>query len=489
MLKLTLFQKPELRTKLLFTLTIVVLFRLGLELPVPGVNRAALGRTLNFTGPLATLTGGALSQLSVFALGIYPYLLATVVMSFLVTAIPSLGSMATSSVIGAQRVRQYIRVLATMLAVLEATAVIAYAATGRLGRPHGQPVLAVHGFFPLATMVICMAAGAVVVMGLAEVMSGRGLGKGAAILLATQIAAVLPREFWAVSKSKGFGVFALALVVVLATMVFKIFFDRAQRRIPLQAATRMIAERRRMYSQSVNYIPLKLSQQEAAIYDAAGLLFLPLLAAQLWPGITWLREIEPHLRDESDPWYLSAYLVLIIVFTFVEAWIRINPAEVANWIKKSGEFIPGHRPGMPTEQYLSYVLARITVVTAAYLAISALIPILGFAMLGTDRAFPYGGEAVVLLLAISIEAAADIRDEVELANGYEGFLRLGMRPEAFFVRPVRLLDQLVSRGASRLLSPPGEAGPGGHSIRMLGTRDPLLSGQQSSEQGAGSGRI
>ena len=147
----------------------MVLFRLGLELPVPGVNRAALGRTLNFTGPLATLTGGALSPLSVFALGIYPYLLATVVMSFLVTAIPSLGSMATSSVIGAQRVRQYIRVLATMLAILEATAVIAYAASPitLVGRT-GNRCWPFMGFFPLATMVICMAAGAVVVMGSLE---------------------------------------------------------------------------------------------------------------------------------------------------------------------------------------------------------------------------------------------------------------------------------------------------------------------------------
>jgi preprotein translocase subunit SecY len=421
MLQLSRFLEPELRKKLLFTVTIVALFRFGLALPVPGVNRAALGGTLEFTGPLATLTGGSLSQLTVFALGVYPYLLATVLMSFLVIALPPLASAAGGGIRGAQRVGQYTRILTAVLAVLGATAVVAYAATGRLGRRHGQPVLAVHGFLSLTTMVICMTAGAVVVMGLAEVMSGRGFGKGVAILLATQIAAVLPREFWGISKSRGFGIFALALVVVLGTVVFKVFFDRAQRRIPLVAAKRTTA--RRMYSAG-NYIPLKLSQQEAAIYDAAGLLFLPVLAAQLYPRIAVLRDIEPHLRDESDPWYLGAYLVLIVFFTFVEAWVRINPAEVADWMKKRGEFIPGCRPGTPTRQYLSYVLARMTAVTAVYLAISALIPILGFAMLGTDKAFPYGGEAVVLLLAISIEAGADIRDEVLLAGGYDGFLRL-----------------------------------------------------------------
>ena len=432
MLKLSRLREPELRKKLLFTVTIVVLFRLGLALPVPGVNHAALGGKLDFTGPLAMLTGSSLSQLSVFALGVYPYLLATVVMSFLVTVLPSLASMVSGGALGTQRVWQYTRILAAVLAVLEATAVVAYAATGRLGTPHGQPVLAVHGFLPLTAMVICLTAGAVVVMGLAEVMSGRGFGKGVAILLATQIAAVLPREFWGISKSKGFGIFALALVVVLVTVVFKIFFDRAQRRIPLVAAKRMTT--RRMHPEG-NYIPLKLSQQEAAIYDAAGLLFLPVLATQLWPRIAVLRDIDPHLRDESDPWYLGAYLVLIVLFTFVEAWIRINPAEIADWMKKRGEFIPGLRPGRPTKQYLSYVLARMTAVTAVYLAISALIPILGFAMLGTDRAFPYGGEAVVLLLAVSIEAGADIREEGWQASGYEGFLRLAVLRHPHQPRP------------------------------------------------------
>jgi preprotein translocase subunit SecY len=420
---LALFRNPKLRKKLLLTLAIVVLFRLGMELPVPGVNHAALGQALVFTGPLATLTGGALSRLSVFALGIYPFLLATVVMRFLVAVIPRLWSMATDEgVRGAQRIRQYTRVCAVVVAVLEAAAVAAYAATARIHTPRGQPVLAVHGLFPLATMVICMAAGAAVVMGLAEAISGRGLGRGVAILLATQIAAVLPGEFWQISKRQGLGIFALALVVALATVVFKVFFDGARRHIPWAAGPRRI---RRMYAGPETYIPLKVSQQETAIYDAAGLLFLPVLAARLWPGIAWLRDIGPRLHDESDPWYLGAFLVLIVVFTFVEAWIGISPVDLADRLAKNGMYIPGKRPGGPTRQYLSYVLARLTVVTAVYLAISALIPILGFAMLGADRAFPYGGEAVALLLAISIEAVTDIRAEVAVANGYESFLKLG----------------------------------------------------------------
>jgi preprotein translocase subunit SecY len=444
--KLALFRQPKLRKKLLFTLMVVVLFRFGMELPVPGVNRAALGTALVFTGPLATLTGGALGQLSVFALGVYPFLLATVVVSFLVTAVPRLGTMANDSVRGAQRIQQYTRVFAAVVAVLEATAVIAYAATTKHGTARGQPVLAVHGLFPLATMVICMAAGAVVVMGLAEAISDNGLGRGVAILLATQIASVLPKEFWEISKSKGFGVFTLALVVVLATVVFKIFLDGAQRRIRYVEGTTQTT--RRLYPGTRTYIPLRVSQQETAIYDAAGLLFLPVLATRLWPGITWLRVVEPHMREESDPWYLSAYILLIVIFTFVEAWIIVDPAKLADRMKKEGLYIPYIRPVTPTRQYLTYVLDRLTVVTAVYLVISALIPIFGFAMLGTERAFPFGGEAVVLLLAISIEAATDIRTDARLASGYESFLRLGRG--AFGVRRERQTAQLAEPPDVRL---------------------------------------
>ena len=357
--KLALFRQPKLRKKLLFTLMIVVLFRFGMELPVSGVNRAALGTALVFTGPLATLTGGALGRLAVFALGVYPFLLATVVVSFLVTAVPRLGTMAHDSVRGAQRIQQYTRVFAAAVAVLEATAVIAYAATIERGTARGQPVLAVHGLFPLATMVICMAAGAVVVMGLAEAISDNGLGRGVAILLAT-IASVLPKEFWEISKSKGFGVFTLALVVVLATVVFEDLLRRGAAAYPLRC--RDDANYKAAISRDPEILfQLRVSQQETAIYDADGLLFLPVLATRLWPGITWLRVVEPHMREESDPWYLSAYILLIVIFTFVEAWIIDDPAKLVDRMKKNGVYIPDIRPGTPTRQYLSYVLDRLTV--------------------------------------------------------------------------------------------------------------------------------
>jgi preprotein translocase subunit SecY len=313
MLVLSVFRDPELRKKLLFTLTIVTLFLFGLNLPLPGVNHAVLGQTRGLTEPLTTLSGTALPKLSLFALGIYPYLVAKFVTRSVILIVPRLRSMAKAGGRDLERLQQYIRIFATALAALEATAVVTYAATVRLGAPDRQPVLAVHGFLSLATMVACMAAGAVMLMWLAEIVDGHGFGDGAAILLVTPIAAVLPGEFWEIRKSKGFGVFALALAVVVATVVFKVCFDRAQRKIPTVPYSHPGASSSRRGSSSSSSLPLKLSQQETAISAAAVVLFLPVLAVRLWPGHAVLEDLQNYLHEGSDPWYLAAFLVLIVV--------------------------------------------------------------------------------------------------------------------------------------------------------------------------------
>jgi preprotein translocase subunit SecY len=418
MLVFTFFRDPELRKRLLFTLTIVALFLFGLNLPLPGVNRAVLDQARGLTEPLTTLSGTALPKLSLFALGIYPYLVAKFTTRSLVLIVPRLKSMARAGGRDLERVQQYIRVFATGLAALEATAVVAYAAKVRLGKPDRQPVLVVHGFLPAATIVACMAAGAVTVMWLAEIVDGHGFGDGAAILLATPIAAVLPGEFWEISKSKGFGVFAIALAVVLATVVFKVCFDRAQRKIP--------AASYRLRASYYSYLPLKLSQQETAISAAVVVLFLPVLAVRLWPGNAWLQGLQARLHEGSDPWYLAAFLALIVVFTIIEArFVLLNPAELAGQLRRSNQFIPGIRPGEATRRYLGSVFDRITAVRALYLVISALIPIFGFAMLGAGASFPYGGEAVVLILTVSLDTVTDMDDERQAAEADKvtGFLQ------------------------------------------------------------------
>jgi preprotein translocase subunit SecY len=237
----------------------------------------------------------------------------------------------------------------------------------------------------------------VMLMWLAEIVDGHGFGDGAAILLVTPIAAVLPGEFWEIRKSKGFGVFALALAVVVATVVFKVCFDRAQRKIPTVPYSHPGASSSRRGSSSSSSLPLKLSQQETAISAAAVVLFLPVLAVRLWPGHAVLEDLQNYLHEGSDPWYLAAFLVLIVVFTVTEArFVLLNPQELAGRLLRSSVFIPGVAPGGATRRYLSQVFGSVTAVRAFYLVISALIPIFGFAMLGADAVFPYGAEAVVL---------------------------------------------------------------------------------------------
>lgn len=424
MLAFTIFRDPELRKKLLFTLAIVTLFLFGLNLPLPGVNDAVLGHARGLTEPLTTL-GGALPKLSVFALGVYPYLAAKFVTWCLVLRVPRLRSMARAGGLDLKRVLQYLRVSAVGLAVLEATAVVAYAARERLGTPPGEPLLAVHGFLPAATMVTCLAAGAVIVMGLAEMVDGHGFGDGASILLAAPVAAVLPGEFWGISRSKGFGVFAVALAVVLATVVFKTRFDQAKREIPLYSMRRPAV--RGDAPQSSTFL-LKLSQKDTAVSVAVVVLFLPVLAARLWPGTAWLHYIQSRLHDGSDPWYLATFLVLIVVFTIIQArFVLLNPEELADRLYLGNVYIPGFRPGKRTMEYLSYVQGRLLPVRAFYLMIFALIPIFGFAMLGADAAFPYGGEAVVLILVVSFDTATDMSEEAQAAAiaaiDYTGSLR------------------------------------------------------------------
>lgn len=412
MLAITIFRNPELRKRLLFTLAIVTLFLFGLNLPLPGVSHAALGQTRGLTDPLTTL-GGALPKLSVFALGVYPYLVAKFVTWCLVLRVPRLRSMARAGGRDLKRILQSLRVFAAGLAVLEATAVVAYAARERLGTPHGPRLLAVHGFLPAATMIACLAAGGAIAMWLAEIVDGHGFGDGASILLATPIAAVLPGEFWGISKSKGVGVFALALAAVLVTVVVKTRFDQATRKIPLYSM-RMRAVPGDA-PQSLDY-PLKLSQKDTPVSVAVVVLFLPVLAARLWPGIAWLHDIQSRLHDGSDPWYLATFLVLIVVFTIIHArFVLLNPVELADRLYLGKVRIPGFRPGKQTMQYLSEVRDRLLPVRVFYLMIFALIPIFGFAMLGADAAFPYGGEAVVLILTVSFDTATDMSEEAHAA--------------------------------------------------------------------------
>ncbi|WP_131740071.1 preprotein translocase subunit SecY [Actinomadura roseirufa] len=415
---------PDLRGKLLFTLLIVVVFRLGQNLPVPNVDVSALKKTADAAkkdqlyGLLDLFSGGALLKLSVFALGIYPYITASIILQLLSVVIPRLEALKKEGQPGSTKITQYTRYLTVGLAVLQAASLVAMASSGRLFQSSGR-ILHDDGMFPIVTMVICMVAGTAVTMWLGELVTERGVGNGMSILIFTQVVAVFPGQLWGIYKAKHGFVFTLVVLVGLAIMAGVVFVEQAQRRIPVQYAKRMVG--RRMYGGTSTYIPLKVNQAGIIpVIFASSLLYIPVLATQLFPDAQWLQRAQPYLQ-QSSPWHMAAFFVLIVFFTYFYVAITFNPTEVSDNMRKYSGFVPGIRPGRPTAEYLDHVLTRITTPGAAYLGLVALVPMVALALLGVGDDFPFGGTSILIAVGVGLDTVKQIESQLQQRN-YEGFL-------------------------------------------------------------------
>jgi preprotein translocase subunit SecY len=423
------FRTPDLRKKLLFTLFMILVFRIGATLPAPNVNVSVLKSTADAAkksnqlyGLVDLFSGGALLKLSVFALGIMPYITASIILQLLTVVIPRLEALKKEGQAGTTKITQYTRYLTVGLAILQATGVVAMASTGQLfqGQSGSDNILYDTGVFPIITMVITMVAGTTVIMWLGELVTDRGVGNGMSILIFTQVVAVFPSQFWSIYKAKNGFVFALVIIVGLAIMAGVVFVEQAQRRIPVQYAKRMVG--RRMYGGTSTYIPLKVNQAGIIpVIFASSLLYLPVLATQLWPNTKWLQKVQPYLQQDN-PWHMGIFFVFIIFFTYFYVAITFNPTEVADNMKKYGGFIPGIRPGRPTAEYLDYVLTRITTPGALYLGLVALIPMVAFALLNATQNFPFGGTSILIVVGVGLDTVKQIESQLQQRN-YEGFLR------------------------------------------------------------------
>ncbi|WP_407642038.1 preprotein translocase subunit SecY [Actinomadura spongiicola] len=423
------FRTPDLRKKLLFTLFIILVFRLGSIIPTPNVNVEVLKKTAddakdanNLYGLVDLFSGGALLKLSIFALGIMPYITASIILQLLTVVIPRLEALKKEGQSGTTKITQYTRYLTVGLAILQATGIVAMASTGQLfqGITGSGDILYDKGLFPIITMVICMVAGTSVIMWLGELITDRGVGNGMSLLIFTQVVAVFPAQFWSIYKTKNGFVFAVVLLVGLAIMAGVVFVEQAQRRIPVQYAKRMVG--RRMYGGTSTYIPLKVNQAGIIpIIFASSLLYLPILATQLWPDTKWLQKVQPYLKQDN-PWHMAIFFVFIIFFTYFYVAITFNPTEVADNMKKYGGFIPGIRPGRPTAEYLDFVLTRITTPGALYLGLVSLIPMVAFALLKATQEFPFGGASILIIVGVGLDTVKQIESQLQQRN-YEGFLR------------------------------------------------------------------
>jgi len=435
---LSAFRTPDLRKKLLFTLGMVAIYRIGATVPSPGVSYAnvqkciSAANTNNVLNLLNLFSGGALLQLSVFALGIMPYITSSIILQLLTVVIPRLETLRKEGQSGQQKITQYTRYLTLGLAILQASAFVALARSGALfGNTCNQnntPIIPATPGVPLwltvTVLVITMTAGTGVIMWLGEMITDRGIGNGMSILIFTSIAARLPGEGETIRTSRGWTVFILILIIGVAVITAVVFMEQAQRRIPVQYAKRMVG--RRMYGGTSTYIPLKVNQAGVIpVIFASSLLYLPQLISNLYPNSTnaFLRFIQNNVTNPANYVNILLYFVLIVFFTYFYVSITFNPTQVADDMKKYGGFVQGVRPGKPTAQYFDFILSRLTLPGSLYLALVAILPNLFINLVGGNKQnFPFGGTAVLIIVGVALDTVKQIESQLMQRN-YEGFLR------------------------------------------------------------------
>ena len=423
------FKTPDLRRKIFFTLAIMGLFRFGSIVPTPGVSyknvQTCLGQATNggLFGLINLFSGGALLQLSVFALGIMPYITSSIIVQLLTVVIPRFEALKAEGQSGTATLTQYTRYLTVGLSILQSTGLIAVARTpGRLFSGCSYPIIPDTTWPRIMTMVCVMTAGTAVIMWLGELITDRGVGNGMSILIFTSIAAQFPTQLWSIKLQKGLFAFIFVSAVGVLIVAAVVFVEQAQRRIPVQYAKRQVG--RQSYGGTSTYIPIKVNQAGVIpVIFASSLLYIPSLIVNV-SGSTakWAVWIQQNLVTGDHPIYIIAYSGMIVFFTYFYVAITFNPDEVAENMKKYGGFIPGIRAGRPTSEYLQYVLSRITAPGALYLALIAIIPIGALILFNATGNFPFGGTAILIVVGVGLDTAKQIESQLQ-QRSYEGFLK------------------------------------------------------------------
>jgi len=427
------FKTPDLRKKLLFTLAIISIFRFGSHIPTPGVSYVDIQKCQSGTNGnggilgLANLfSGGALLQLSVFALGIMPYITASIIIQLLVVVIPRFETLKQEGQSGTAKLTQYTRYLTIGLAILQSSTLVTAARNPQsLFGDACKSIMPDTSLGTILIMVLTMTAGTGVIMWMGELITDRGIGNGMSLLIFTSITARFPDSLSAIYRQSGASTFLLVILIGFLVIALVVFVEQSQRRIPVQYAKRMIG--RRMYGGTSTYIPLKVNMAGVIpVIFASSMLALPGVIAQFNRGTAkpaaWVTFIEQYLTRGDHPIYMAVYVALIVFFTFFYVSITFNPVEVADNMKKYGGFIPGIRAGRPTAEYLAYVLNRITVPGAIYLAVVSLIPLIALILVGADQNFPFGGTSILIIVSVGLDTVKQIESQLQQRH-YEGFLR------------------------------------------------------------------
>jgi preprotein translocase subunit SecY len=425
---LNMFRVPDLRNKVLFTLTVIGLYQFGANIPVPGVSYQRVQSILSQVhgggalGFLNLFSGGALSRVAVFGLGIMPYITSSIIVQLLTTVIPRFEEWRDQGAVGQRKLTQVTRYLTVALAVMQSTGLawIFHSGTQQFFGLNQNVDLVPH-FSPQRVMfiVLSMTAGTAFVMWLGELITQRGIGQGQSILIMSNVVAGIPTGGSAILAQGGGVHLGVFIAVVLALLVGIVFVEQGQRRIPVTFAKRVMG--RRMTAGQSTYIPLKVNQAGVVpVIFASSVLYLPVLLDNVIPWRGFRNFVNQNLNGTSL-WYISFYGVLILAFTFFYVSITFDPHQQADIIRKQGGYIPGIRPGPPTERYLARILYRITLPGSLFLAFVALTPSVFLALWSVNR-LPFAGTTILITVGVVLETMKQIDSQLMMRN-YEGFLR------------------------------------------------------------------
>ena len=420
------FKVKELREKILITIGILVIYRFGAYLPVPGIPFRgmldAYEQAATNTGALAVLnlfSGGALSRVSVFALGIMPYITAQIIFQMMQAVIPSLQALAQEGESGQRKITQYTRYLTVGLALLNSVGYLFLFKSSAYGLDFSE--LGFPSIIEDFVIVGCLLTGAIIIMWMGEVLTQRGIGNGMSLIIFVNIMSGLPTSLIQSVQGAEHGLLitAITVVVILVIIPVIVYIERGQRRIPIQYAKRVVGKR--IMGAQATYLPIKVNTAGVVpIIFASSILYFPAQIAVFFPNVEWMQTFANAISSGWINWVLSVFL--IVFFAYFYTSMVFNPEETADQLRKSGGFIPGVRPGKATAEYIQNVLNHITLPGAVFMAAIAVVPSIIFSFTGNSLVQSFGGTSILIMVGVAMDTISQLEAQLKMHN-YEGFFK------------------------------------------------------------------